>query len=75
MVKQAQVMSGQAPVDARRPAPPGEDPGTLTDEEYLSIGGPDAMDAAAPASAQRTHDAHRNPGHPEERTDEGPAAG
>jgi hypothetical protein len=25
---------------------PGDDPGTLTDEDYLEAGGPDALDAA-----------------------------
>jgi hypothetical protein len=35
--------------DARRQRPPGEDPGTLTDEEYLSAGGPDALDSVAAA--------------------------
>jgi hypothetical protein len=34
----------QAPT---RPNVPGEDPGTLTDEDYLESGGPDAIDSAA----------------------------
>lgn len=41
--------------DARRQTSPGEDPGTLTDEEYLSVGGPDALDSAAPGD-DRTDD-------------------
>lgn len=39
----------QPPRDHRNYPPPGEDPGTLTDEEYLSAGGPDALDAAGDA--------------------------
>lgn len=31
---------------SREPPAPGEDPGTLTDEDYLSAGGPDAIDSA-----------------------------
>lgn len=32
--------------DPRRQRMPGDDPGTLTDEDYLSAGGPDAIDSA-----------------------------
>jgi hypothetical protein len=33
--------------DRRRGGDPGEDPGTLSDEEYLSAGGPDALDSTS----------------------------
>src|SRR6185437_9702607 len=71
MAKQPQASGGKVRADARRHAPPGEDPGTLTDEEYLSVGGPDALDAAAPSPEPRTRDAHRNQSHGDERTDDG----
>jgi hypothetical protein len=38
--------SGAAVADGRRAGPPGDDAGTLTDEEYLAAGGPDAIDSA-----------------------------
>ncbi|HEY7929599.1 MAG TPA: hypothetical protein VID71_06285 [Steroidobacteraceae bacterium] len=60
MARHSSTTSGTPGTDARRQAPPGEDPGTLTDEEYLSVGGPDALDSAAP----RGNDAH------DERTDD-----
>jgi hypothetical protein len=44
--------------DARRQRPLGEDPGTLTDEEYLSAGGPDALDAAAPSPSSTAAESH-----------------
>lgn len=53
MNKPSQTTGGATRADARRHAPPGEDPGTLTDEEYLSAGGPDALDAAAPSPDRR----------------------
>jgi hypothetical protein len=36
----------QSQSQGTKPAPPGEDPGTLTDEDYLEAGGPDALDSA-----------------------------
>jgi hypothetical protein len=38
--------SGTTVADGRRAGPPGDDAGTLTDEEYLAAGGPDAIDSA-----------------------------
>jgi hypothetical protein len=57
---QSQSQGSQA-----RPAPPGDDPGTLTDEDYLEAGGPDALDAAeeephpdSPAGSRRDQVQH-----------------
>lgn len=55
MDKHSSMTGGKPRADARRQAPPGEDPGTLTDEEYLSVGGPDALDSATPRDEER-HD-------------------
>jgi len=41
-----------ARTDAPRAPLPGEDPGTLMDEDYLGASGPDALDAAAPQSME-----------------------
>lgn len=63
MANPSQTPRSQSRADARREAP-GEDPGTLTDEEYLSVGGPDALDSAAGGDdrtderVDRTSDAH-----------------
>ncbi|HWG75395.1 MAG TPA: hypothetical protein VN660_01210 [Steroidobacteraceae bacterium] len=71
MAKQSQTTGGAPRPNTRRPAPPGEDAGSLTDEEYLSDGGPDALDAATASpqrsrrDAQRRSDARRD-----ERTDD-----
>ena len=55
--QQSQSQHSQ-PVNA--PAPPGEDTGTLSDIESLWTGGPDAVDAAAPAGSETRRDSSRN---------------
>jgi hypothetical protein len=74
MAKHAQTTGGASRPSTRRPAPPGEDAGSLTDEEYLSEGGPDALDAATP-SATRSRPSparsRRDEAHGDERTDDG----
>lgn len=55
MTHPSQTPRSSPRADARREAPPGENPGTLTDEEYLSVGGPDALDSAA-SGDDRTDD-------------------
>jgi hypothetical protein len=51
--KQAQTQNSSGPgaqsqhQAPTRPNVPGEDPGTLTDEDYLQAGGPDAIDSAS----------------------------
>jgi len=44
---QTQSGAGQSQQQRQQPLPPGEDPGTLGDEDYLQRGGPDAIDSAA----------------------------
>ncbi|HEX4050460.1 MAG TPA: hypothetical protein VHY19_06250 [Steroidobacteraceae bacterium] len=58
MAKHSQRTGGKPRADARRNVPPGEDAGTLTDEEYLSAGGPDALDAATLSPETPGRDAH-----------------
>ena len=45
---QGQGSGGLAPNPGGEQSVPGEDPGTLTDEDYLVAGGPDSLDSVSP---------------------------
>lgn len=52
MSQQSPHPGPSARTDAPRAPLPGEDPGTLMDEDYLGASGPDALDAASPQSME-----------------------